>query len=583
MQININIKTKILVFIITCLIIIFGALCLYINFVIKPQNIDETIFIISKMVESTSNEVDAWVNKKAIEYRIISSTPAFSSMDIREITPFINRFTSMYMRNGETMETFSYIGKNGFCWINSKATEELMDYNDYRMAYSEDKEFVIGLPVINKNNREVMLFYYPVLGYGNKKEALICSAVPTVGLKETVNTAQIYSGKTWVMTREHIIITTNEEYFYNNYLDKETLKSIDIKEINSLEVMSVTDAKGQSSTLFFSPVSHYGDWITCTLVKNSILTRSTDEMITGCILLFILLMILTIFLGYFLTNSVMKPIRRLQYCMSQVEYGKLDTYYDINSSKDEIYELGLSYNKMLDEISNLIERIYQEQNEKRNAEMIALQAQIKPHFLYNTLDNLKWMAKKHGAEDVAKTITSLSSLFRIFLSNGQEMITIADEFKHTRCYLEIQSIRYKEKLSYTINLDEDLKHLYIVKIIVQPLVENAIYHGIKPKLGNGHISINGIRVDDFIEITVSDNGIGMTEEKLHSLNEMLKCMDSTQHFGLVNTMRRLGTVYGKDSSMFIESKELIGTTVIVKLPVKEGTLCTEQSLLTMKS
>lgn len=583
MQININIKTKILVFIITCLIIIFGALCLYINFVIKPQNIDETIFIISKMVESTSNEVDAWVNKKAIEYRIISSTPAVSSMDIREITPFINRFTSMYMRNGETMETFSYIGKNGFCWINSKATEELMDYNDYRMAYSEDKEFVIGLPVINKNNREVMLFYYPVLGYGNKKEALICSAVPTVGLKETVNTAQIYSGKTWVMTREHIIITTNEEYFYNNYLDKETLKSIDIKEINSLEVMSVTDAKGQSSTLFFSPVSHYGDWITCTLVKNSILTRSTDEMITGCILLFILLMILTIFLGYFLTNSVMKPIRRLQYCMSQVEYGKLDTYYDINSSKDEIYELGLSYNKMLDEISNLIERIYQEQNEKRNAEMIALQAQIKPHFLYNTLDNLKWMAKKHGAEDVAKTITSLSSLFRIFLSNGQEMITIADEFKHTRCYLEIQSIRYKEKLSYTINLDEDLKHLYIVKIIVQPLVENAIYHGIKPKLGNGHISINGIRVDDFIEITVSDNGIGMTEEKLHSLNEMLKCMDSTQHFGLVNTMRRLGTVYGKDSSMFIESKELIGTTVIVKLPVKEGTLCTEQSLLTMKS
>lgn len=569
MKININIKTKILVFIITCLVIVFGALCFYINFVIKPQNIEEAIFTISKIVESKSNEVDAWVNKKAIEYRIISSTPAFSSMDVREITPFINRFTSMYMRNGEAMETFSYIGKNGFCWINSEATEELMDYNDYRLAYSEDKEFIIGLPVINKNNREVMLFYYPVLGYGNQKEALICSAVPTVGLKEIVNATQIYGGKTWVMTREHHIITTNEEYFYNNYLDEKTLKSIDMKEINSLEVMSITDAKGQTSTLFFSPVSHYRDWITCTLVKNSIISRSTNEMIAGSVILFILLMILTIFLGFFLTNSVMKPILRLQSCMKQVEDGNLSSYYDINSSKDEIYELGLSYNKMLDEIANLIERIYQEQNEKRVAEMVALQAQIKPHFLYNTLDNLKWMAKSHGAEDVAKTITSLSSLFRIFLSNGQEMITIADEFKHTRCYLDIQSIRYKEKLSYSINVEEDIKSLYIVKIIVQPLVENAIYHGIKPKEGNGHISIDGRKVDDFIEITVSDNGIGMTEEKLHDLNEMLKSMDSTQHFGIVNTQRRLRTIYGKDASLFIESKQLIGTTVTVRLPIKE--------------
>ncbi len=480
------------------------------------------------------------------------------------------------MRNGEAMETFSYIGKNGFCWINSEATEELMDYNDYRLAYSEDKEFIIGLPVINKNNREVMIFYYPVLGYGNQKEALICSAVPTVGLKETVNAAQIYGGKTWVMNREHTIITTNKEYFYDNYLDEETLKSVDMKDINSLEVMSVTDAKGQPSTLFFSPVPHYKDWVTCTLVKDSILSRSTDEMIAGSILLFVLLTILTIFLGIFLTNSVMKPIRRLQHCMNQVEYGNLDAYYDVNSSKDEIYDLGLSYNKMLDEIANLIERIYQEQNEKRNAEMVALQAQIKPHFLYNTLDNLKWMAKKHGAEDVAKTITSLSTLFRIFLSNGQEMITIADEFKHTRCYLEIQSIRYKEKLSYSIDLDEDIKSLYIVKIIVQPLVENAIYHGIKPKLSGGHISIIGRRSDDFIEITVSDNGVGMTGEKLHSLNEMLEQMDSTQHFGLVNTRRRLRTIYGSYAGLFVEGEEFVGTTVTVRLPVKEEIQCTEQ-------
>lgn len=576
MKIDINIKTKVLVFIITCLIIIFGSLCLYINFVIKPQNIEETTFTISKIVESKSNEVDAWVNKKAIEYRIISSIPAFSSMDVREITPLIDNFTNMYMRNGETMETFSYVGKNGFCWINSEATEELMDYNDYRLAYSEDKEFIIGLPIINQNNREVMVFYYPVIGYGDQKEALICSAVPTVGLKEIVNATQIYSGKTWVMNRNHDLITTNKEYFYNNYLDEKTLKSINLEKITTLDKISIIDVNGEPSTLFFSPVSHYRDWVTCTLVKNKNLSRATDEMITGSIFLFILLMILTIFIGFFLTNSVMKPIRRLQSCMKQVQYGNLSAYYDTNSSKDEIYDLGISYNKMLDEIANLIKRIYEEQNQKRDAELVALQAQIKPHFLYNTLDNLKWMAKSHGAEDVAKAITSLSSFFRIFLSNGKEMITIGEEFKHTKCYLEIQGIRYKEKLSYSINLDEEIKSLCIVKIIVQPLVENAIYHGIKPKEGKGHVSIIGRKVKNIIEIIVEDNGVGINPENLYELNQTLDSMDSSEHFGIINTLRRLRNIYGNQVSLSIESKESVGTTVIIRLLIKEDSVCIGQ-------
>ena len=569
MKININIKTKILIFTIVCLIIIFGSLCFYINFVVKPQNIEETRFTISKMVESKSNEVDAWVNKKAIEYRIISSTPAFSSMDIRGITPFIDRFTSMYTRNGEIMETFSYIGKNGFCWINSEATEVLMDYNDYRLAYSEDKEFIIGLPAINSNNREVILFYYPVIGYGNQKEALICSAVSTVGLKEIVNANQIYEGKTWVMRRDHNIITSDEEYFYNNYIDEKTMASLDLERLNSLEVMPITDVKGQASTLFLSPIPHYEDWVTCTLVKDSIISKSTNKMIIGSIVLFLVLMVLTLCLGSFLTSSIMKPVRGLQDCMNQVEAGNLKAYYDVNSSKDEIYSLGLSYNKMLDEIANLIERIYQEQSEKRTAEMAVLQAQIKPHFLYNTLDNLKWMAKKQGAEDVAKTITSLSSLFRIFLSNGQEMIRIVDEFKHTKSYLQIQSMRYKEKLSYSITLDDEIKSLYIIKIIIQPLVENAIYHGIKPKVGNGHISIEGRMLDGFIQITVSDNGVGMAKDRLDSLNETLSSLDHSEHFGIVNTLRRIRTVYGKDGDLSIESVEAEGTRVIVRLPIRE--------------
>lgn len=536
----------------------------------------DTTFTISQIIESKANEVDAWVNKKALEYRVISAIPAFSSMDVREITPLINRFTDLYMKNGEVMETFTYIGKNGFCWINSEATEDLMDYNDYRLAYSSDMEFVIGLPTINQNNREVILFYYPVLGYGNEKEALICSAVPTVGLKGIVNTTQIYNGKTWVMNRNHEIISTNKEYFYKNYMDMETLKSVDTKSITSSDMIPIVDVNGEECMLFFTPVPHYNDWLTCNLVRNSELSKQTDELIAGYLYLFFLLLIVTALLGLYLTYLVMKPIKRLQLCMNQVEEGNLNAYYDSKVSRDEIYELGLTYNKMLDRISELIRRIYKEEGEKRKAEVAVMQAQIKPHFLYNTLDNLKWMAKEQGAEEVASTITSLSSFFRIFLSNGKEMIMIAEEFKHTKAYLDIQSIRYKEKLSYQIELEEEIKFCSTLKIIIQPLVENAIYHGIKPKEGKGHILITGKRIGDFIEFTIKDDGIGMSLDSLEDLNKRLQSLDSSEHFGMVNTLTRLKATYGEEASLIISSEPFVGTTVTVKFKVTEDIKCIEQ-------
>lgn len=434
---DISIRKKVFIFIIACLIIVFGSLCIYINFIVKPQKIIEKEQNISKILETKTNEVDAWVNKKAIEYRIISSIPAFSYMDIRQINPLIDRFTNMYMRNGEEMETFSYIGKNGFCWINSEATEDLMDYNDYKKAYETDKEFVIGSPIINENNREVMLFYYPVTSSSGEKEALICSAVPTVGLKEIVNATKLYNGKLWVMNKEKDLLTENSEYFYETYLDKDQLEKIDLNNINTIEKINVVDVDGNKGNLFLSPVPHYRDWYTCSYIKNSAVTKSTDEIIRGSLILFLILIFLTIVLGMVLSNSVMEPIINLNSCMKDVEEGNLNSYYDENSNKDEIYELGMTYNKMLDKIKELIDKIYEEQNAKRIAELNVLQEQIKPHFLYNTLDNLKWMAKAQGAEDVAKTVTSLSNLFRISLSNGKDEITIKEEFKHTKCYLDI--------------------------------------------------------------------------------------------------------------------------------------------------
>ena len=196
-----------------------------------------------------------------------------------------------------------------------------------------------------------------------------------------------------------------------------------------------------------------------------------------------------------------------------------------------------------------------------------LQAQIKPHFLYNTLDNLKWMAKAQGADEVAKAITSLSTYFRIFLSNGQEKITLAQEFKHTEAYLTMQKIRYGQKLNYTLELDEAARDLPMLKILIQPLVENAINHGLKPKENGGTIRVSASLLDDTLKIQVTDDGVGMDEGTLQTLRQALQSQQMEGHYGLQNVLRRCRIEYGEKAQLNIESTLGQGTCITLILPI----------------
>ena len=562
-----SIRHKIIFFFSLASLLVFSALGAYIGFAVRPRTMTQTRFAISQMVESKANEVSMWVKRMAVEYRTIAAIPAFSSMDVREITPLIDRFTELYKKKGETMETFSYIGKNGFCWINSSAVENLMDHTDYQQAYQNDREFILSLPVTNPEHRQVMLFYYPILGSTGIKEALICAAIPTVRLKEIVNPVQIYEGRSWVMTRNKDLITTDEEYFVENVLSRPTLDELDMRSITSSDQFRVRDAQGKQATLFVSPVTEYDDWVFCTLVQDSVIGRSTHQILIGVLILFCVLLLINIVIGASLVQWVLKPIRALQGRMKKVEEGTLDAYYTLPGTHDEIDSLGQSYNAMLDEIISLIDKIYQEQAEKRQAELKVLQAQIKPHFLYNTLDNLKWMAKAQGADEVAKAITSLSTYFRIFLSNGQEKITLAQEFKHTEAYLTMQKIRYGQKLNSTLELAEDARDLPMLKILIQPLVENAINHGLKPKENGGTIQVSARLIEDRLEIQVRDDGVGMDEATLAALREALQKEQMEGHYGLQNVLRRCRIEYGEKACLSIDSTLGAGTCVTLTLPV----------------
>ncbi len=569
---NITISFKIIFTFTLSLAIIFVSLILYINCKIKPDISENMIQQSLMLVEAKSSEVGMWIYRKIDEFRILAEVPAIKSADVRGIKPLIDNLIESYKANGDIMETFAYGGINnysGFNWVNAEAILDLIEYEDYRKIIDNKKEYAIGNPVVTDDNREVLLFYYPVKGYNDKYDGLFCTAIPTVRLKEIVNSMRIYNGKTWIMNKDGDILTTPKSYFNQKFLSEEQIKElINNNDMSKLGYTSTKNINNGNDTLFFSPVPNSEDWIFCTLVSNSEIYKNVDGMIKGLTFVCLILMLINIFVGYVLSKSVVFPIKKLQHQMDLVEHGNMKAYYT-QKAHDEIYYLGVSYNKMLDQINKLIEKIYAEQKQKRKAELQILQEQIKPHFLYNTLDTLKWMAKDYEAEDIAKTITSLSTFFRVLLSNGEEQITLKQEFKHTKSYLEIQQTRYSQVLSYEINIDKNIENIKIIKILVQPLVENAIYHGIKNKKQKGFISINGFLQDKNIIITVADNGIGMDTKTLENLKINIKADVRNEHYGLHNIYERLVLEYGNDAKLLINSMYDKGTKVTLVIPVRE--------------
>ena len=233
----------------------------------------------------------------------------------------------------------------------------------------------------------------------------------------------------------------------------------------------------------------------------------------------------------------------------------------------ELGELSESMNLMIDKINELLEQVTNEQIRLRKAEFELLQSQINPHFLYNTLDTIVWLAEAGEEKEVVSMVENLSDFFRISLSKGNDVISIRDEIQHVRSYLEIQQVRYRDILTFDIDVPENMMDMRIPKISVQPLVENALYHGIKNKRGVGKIEIKGEKKFDKITISVKDNGIGMTTEDLERVRNGMVFGQSEDNnvFGLYNVNERIRLKFGEKSGVSIESEYNVGTVAEIVL------------------
>lgn len=279
--------------------------------------------------------------------------------------------------------------------------------------------------------------------------------------------------------------------------------------------------------------------------------------------------IVFVFLSYYIPYSISRPIMEISEVTRQITEGNLSSRTNVTSG-GEVGELGKSLNVMIDKINELIDQVTIEQIRLRDAELELLQAQINPHFLYNTLDAIVWLAEAGDHKKVVSMVGSLSDFFRTSLSKGKDVLSLKEELVHVRSYLEIQQIRYQDILEYDINVPEELYSCMIPKITLQPIVENALYHGIKNKRGMGKINIEGAIEDNACIITIVDNGKGMDEDRLKLIRNKIAHIDneSNEIYGLSNVNERIQLKFGSEFGIKIYSRFGEGTTVKIYLPLK---------------
>lgn len=267
--------------------------------------------------------------------------------------------------------------------------------------------------------------------------------------------------------------------------------------------------------------------------------------------------------------SITKPISRLSKLMKRAKTGDFTVHFD-NPYKGEIHQLGDAFNALVDNINGLLKLVYEEQKKKREAELKILHEQIKPHFLYNTLDTIQWMAKSYHAQDIVDIVLALSNFFRISLSQGKEYITLEQESAMVKSYLDIQKFRYEELFEYETEFDPEIMKCKVLKLSLQPLVENALYHGIKESdLEKGTIWIKGYAEGDTIVLRVEDNGAGMSPGWCEKLNVWLKekeRAEGTEAFGSLNVNDRIKIAYGEEYGLHYELRP--GGGVIAEMRIK---------------
>lgn len=367
------------------------------------------------------------------------------------------------------------------------------------------------------------------------------------------------------------------------YHPKQKLIYTDLYEENNMEAVNYEDGsseetfQGEKRLITVKTVSYTG-WKMVSVTPISSFNMGLSGTRYFVIMMMSLVMLAIIIFNQLVSSRIAKPLQKLNNSMKDWESGNMNPKIYVGGSL-EVEHLGKTLQSVVSQLRQLMEDILVEQEEKRKSELDALQSQINPHFLYNTLDSIVWMIEGERYDDAVFMITQLASLFRISLSQGKTMICIEDEIKHAKNYMNIQKIRYKNIFDIEFDVEEDILQCCTVKLVIQPLLENAIYYGVECMDGEGEIKVKGYRRENDVYIEVYDNGMGMPQEEVDQLLiENNRVRKKGSGVGMLNVHNRIKLRFGAQYGLEIESQPDEGTTITIHLPYIPYSLETQERL-----
>lgn len=362
-----------------------------------------------------------------------------------------------------------------------------------------------------------------------------------------------------------IIYHPKQNLIYSGLFEENNITAADYKDGIHEEIFS-----GEGRQIIVKTVSYTG-WKIVSVIPNNEIAMSFLQLRTIMYIIISMTIFLVILVNVFVSARVANPIKMLDQSVKELESGNLDLHIYIGGPY-EVEHLGKTITSTVKQMRALMDSIVIEQENKRKSEFDALQAQINPHFLYNTLDSIIWMIESKQYREAISMVKSLASLFRITLSKGKNIIPIHSEIQHAQHYLYIQNIRYDNRFTVEYRIDPEINDYTTIKLIIQPLLENAIYHAMEIMDGDGLIIINGYRRGGDIYLEVSDNGLGMTEEKVAGLlSGQSGSGKKGSGIGLKNVHQRIQLYYGPKYGLEIKSELDVGTTVQIHLPAQRST------------
>ncbi|MBD8025492.1 sensor histidine kinase [Ureibacillus sp. Re31] len=567
------------------IIIIFISISGWVSSMLATAQIEENAYKnVNDTIFQTKNYLDYMLSDVFQQLVSVSSNPRITNLigtDEAEIKPEFyveidKSLQHVYSRYNIILESVLIDLNEGefFLYHSDYNTNPSISYKDYFDQYKGNKEGFywrnIHQDEIFNTNDQVMSVFRLINRGASSDKGIVLFNLRDDYFEQVLNKSLI--GENGYLT----LISPNgkfesKEVKTEYQLDMETLSSLQTTEKERGQ-FSYESVEGEDMIVIYDTIEA-NKWKLAAVVPESEILNKVNY-IKHATIFFILIMILSaIFLTSFVGKYISKPFEKMAEQMRTINRKSL-VLYNETSGPEEMKILHNGFKELLLRIQTLMDQIQLEQEEKRQLEFAVMHAQINPHFLYNTLYSIKGLCDMGLNKDASQMVSALSSFFRIGISKGKEIISIKEEIEHIEHYLFIQEMRYGDDFSYEVNVEEEILSYNIIKLSLQPLIENAIYHGVKQRRGQGKINIKGYETESTIVLEVSDNGNGIEKEKLAEISRELdasfKEKKSFIGIGLKSVNERIKIHFGQEYGLNISSKFGQGTVVSILIPKIKG-------------